>query len=501
LDANRRYPEKKRLNLNLTQSDLEARSGVTQSMLSCVESGDADNVTVGSLRKLAKALNCALVDLLPKRIRKTKHSQLLEAISIGLLKMAPVKVNACINLVYWMYSAVFLLITITLGGCTGTVVLKPEVQYSSNAPLIPAKIAVYFSPEFSAYSFTGEPYNQGYKAVVPVGQASVDVFRKLLPKIFREVIEVSSRKSEKDVVGIIEPSIEAFDFAGRWVGYSKTWASISYRLTVYSQSGDTITSWKETGSGDGPFVEGLSENRAPAVEKAIIDGASQIASSFRDTPEAMRWSRGLPLDGITAPADHQIVTQKLDSKFAKVTGEYAGIVTVTADPYLQFERQKETFACLNLDKVGILAIKLNIKNISSNRLFFDPSNVDLIFSSGSQEAIVQASIVAEQSTKDRPRFPMVSGGTGIAALPLLIFSLANAAATIAEDKERSIYLKSFDSQELKRAYFRGGTGIAGFIYFLIPSDEKYSSLKIPIIDTETATRYIVTLPLSSSEIH
>lgn len=414
--------------------------------------------------------------------------------------MTPVKVKARINLTHWMYSTVFLLITIILGGCTGTVVLKPAVKYLSAAPLIPAKIAVYFSPEFSAYSFTGEPYSQGYKAVVPVGQASVDVFRKLLPKIFREVIEVSSRKSEKDVVGIIEPSIEAFDFAGRWVGYSKTWASIGYRLTVYSQSGDTIASWKETGNGEGPFVEGLSENRAPAVEKAIIDGTSQIASSFHDTPEAMRWARGLPLDGVTAPASQQIINQNLDSKSAKISGEYVGIVAVTADPYLQLERQKEAFASLNLDKAGILAIQLNIKNISSNRLFFDPSNVKLIFSNGGQEEVVQASIVAEQSTKTRPRLPMVAGGTGIAALPLLVFSLANAAATIAEDKDRSIYLKSFDSQELKRAFFRGGTGIAGFIYFLIPSGEKFSSLEIPVIDTETATRYVVTLPLSSTEI-
>ena len=64
--------KKKRLDLGFTQSDLETRSGVTQSMISRVERGDADNVTVGILRKLAKALNCALVDLLPDEDKKNK---------------------------------------------------------------------------------------------------------------------------------------------------------------------------------------------------------------------------------------------------------------------------------------------------------------------------------------------------------------------------------------------------------------------------------------------
>jgi DNA-binding Xre family transcriptional regulator len=41
-------------------------------MISRVESGDADNVTVGILRKLAKALNCALVDLLPEADKKAR---------------------------------------------------------------------------------------------------------------------------------------------------------------------------------------------------------------------------------------------------------------------------------------------------------------------------------------------------------------------------------------------------------------------------------------------
>ena len=63
--------KRKRANLNLTQRDLEERSGVTQSMISKVEGGNADNVSIEILRKLAKALNCSVIDLLPESDKKS----------------------------------------------------------------------------------------------------------------------------------------------------------------------------------------------------------------------------------------------------------------------------------------------------------------------------------------------------------------------------------------------------------------------------------------------
>ncbi len=66
--------KRKRADLNLTQRDLEEKSGVTQSMISKVEGGNADNVSIGILRKLAKALNCSVIDLLPESDKKN-HSK------------------------------------------------------------------------------------------------------------------------------------------------------------------------------------------------------------------------------------------------------------------------------------------------------------------------------------------------------------------------------------------------------------------------------------------
>jgi transcriptional regulator with XRE-family HTH domain len=62
--------KRKRADLTLTQKDLEESSGVTQSMISKVEAGNADNVSIEILRKLAKALNCSVIDLLPESDKK-----------------------------------------------------------------------------------------------------------------------------------------------------------------------------------------------------------------------------------------------------------------------------------------------------------------------------------------------------------------------------------------------------------------------------------------------
>jgi len=64
--------KKKRRALKFTQQELERLSGITQSMISRIESGDSENVSIELLRKLAAALNCKVVDLLPE---SDKHAQ------------------------------------------------------------------------------------------------------------------------------------------------------------------------------------------------------------------------------------------------------------------------------------------------------------------------------------------------------------------------------------------------------------------------------------------
>jgi len=63
----------KRADSGQTQKDLSESSGVTQSMISKVEGKSADNVSIEILRKLAKALSCSVIDLLPESDKKKPY--------------------------------------------------------------------------------------------------------------------------------------------------------------------------------------------------------------------------------------------------------------------------------------------------------------------------------------------------------------------------------------------------------------------------------------------
>ncbi len=56
----------KRRECGLTQVELADLSGVTQSMISRVEQGEIENISINILRKLSVPLQCAPIDLLPE---------------------------------------------------------------------------------------------------------------------------------------------------------------------------------------------------------------------------------------------------------------------------------------------------------------------------------------------------------------------------------------------------------------------------------------------------
>lgn len=59
-----------RLDKSLTQKELAESSGVTQSMISKVEQGVSENISIEALRKLAKSLHCPVIELLPESDKK-----------------------------------------------------------------------------------------------------------------------------------------------------------------------------------------------------------------------------------------------------------------------------------------------------------------------------------------------------------------------------------------------------------------------------------------------
>ena len=56
----------------LSRKDLELKSGVKQETIVCLEQGitDVNNVKLGTLVKLSKALHCKVIDLVDKDLKK-----------------------------------------------------------------------------------------------------------------------------------------------------------------------------------------------------------------------------------------------------------------------------------------------------------------------------------------------------------------------------------------------------------------------------------------------
>jgi len=62
--------KRRRTSEGLTQVELSQKSALSQSQISQVEKGVSENITIGNLRNIAKALNCSVIDLLPESDKK-----------------------------------------------------------------------------------------------------------------------------------------------------------------------------------------------------------------------------------------------------------------------------------------------------------------------------------------------------------------------------------------------------------------------------------------------
>jgi len=52
--------KQRRIELNLSQNDLANETGLSRQYINKLETGKADNLTMGSLTKLMKALHCSI---------------------------------------------------------------------------------------------------------------------------------------------------------------------------------------------------------------------------------------------------------------------------------------------------------------------------------------------------------------------------------------------------------------------------------------------------------
>jgi transcriptional regulator with XRE-family HTH domain len=81
-----------RMALDWSQHDLAKKAGITQAQISRIEAGGGENVTIRTLRGIAKAFGCSVVELLPENDRRASKSRLptgaVEAKTVNLEELA-----------------------------------------------------------------------------------------------------------------------------------------------------------------------------------------------------------------------------------------------------------------------------------------------------------------------------------------------------------------------------------------------------------------------------
>lgn len=395
---------------------------------------------------------------------------------------------------------------LSLFGCSSTVTLKPTIS----GELIPAKIqksvAVNHTQEFLEYQQSVDAYGNRHEFILPIGAASDALLRKIYPRLFQHLVNLEGLKPQIASKGridvILQPEIEAFQFPLQSLK-GPYWAEVVYRFTLYTPEGNTIYSWMVKGWGEGGdgSIYGELGPIADSVDSAMSNAAKKFVNSFENVPEIKRWATGMPIESATASLDTQRIRSVPEFGANAQEGIYDGIVTARAKFYVLTVKGADEGK--ELGPTGLFGVRVLLRNIGNGRIEFDPSDFAFYAAGGQKLDPTPGSYVASALATRYGRLSPVAPGVGLAALPNLIIGLANAAADTAERKEIETQLHTWRREELHETLLSKGTEVEGLVFFPSSSSGLVSGeLQMPVVELETATRYIVRIPLmdSSSQV-
>jgi hypothetical protein len=388
-------------------------------------------------------------------------------------------------------------------GCTSTPKLRPALPLTAEQEKIQKTIAVLYSPEFREYKHVADPYHNKANVEFLIGSASVELFRSVFSRSSEEVKELDTLAHEREelqgVDVIIEPKINSFKYYSRMAGHWTYWADITYEIALTHPDGSSVTSWRIRGTGEGSGGLTFDEERswAKPVELAMQDAAEQLAASFHETPEAVRWLRGMPVEGATAPMESQTSCAAQDQSSGLAGVCYEGIVSAQARFNIEADPEVEK-AQAKLKEKGLAAVGLYLKNEGKHTLRVRRSNISLENPERQAVGPMPCSFFAAAATPYNVRLPPIIGGTGYAALPQLVFTLINLAVIHEEERESGNYSTIFKKYEFADVLLKEGDTAKGVLFFgFTPGDLSTTDLflLVPIVDLDSATRYVLKVPV------
>jgi hypothetical protein len=408
-----------------------------------------------------------------------------------------IRAGRFLSLFVYTLSCLFLL------GCTSTPSLKPSLPLTADQQKIEKSVAVLYSPEFREHKQVAEPYHNKANVQFLIGPASVELFRSVFSRSFEEARELDSLAyKQEDLQGIdviIEPKIKSFKFYSCRAGHWTYWADIVYEIALLRPDGSHASSWLIKGTGEGSGGSPFDEERtwANPVELAMQDAAGQLAASFRETPEAVRWFRRMSLEGASVPMESQTSCAPRDQSPAVTATCYDGIVSAQASFSIESDPEIEK-AQAKLKENGLVALSLYLKNEGKHTLRIRRAEISLASSERIALGPMPCTFFAAAATPYNVRLPNIIGGTGYAALPQLVFALINAGVSNQEERESGNYSATFKKYEFTDLLLKEGDTVKGVLFFgFTPRDLSTTDLflVVPVVDLDSAIRYVLKVPV------
>jgi hypothetical protein len=367
-------------------------------------------------------------------------------------------------------------------GCATTVPLHPEPPALVSTTRIDMTVGFHHDRHLLDDQRSVDAYGNGHEFILPLGTTSDTLLQSVYPRLFTRTVRLDKwPPGATPIDAAIRPEIGGFRFPLQNLK-GPYWAELRYDMTLLSPAGEEIHSWTVKGwgiSGDGSNY-GEFGPIAAAVEQAMASAGRKLADSFGQEPELQRWQHGLAAEQATAAQSDQRTGAEADGDRQAA---YPGVVSVAA----RISGRRTT---------GLAVVRIRIRNEGTSRLAVDPLTFSYApYGQPAIEPIPGAAVAAAVSARyGRIMPPPV--GTGIAALPNLFISLINAAADSAERQSLQASLAHWEKDELHERVVERGDAIEGLVFFpLPPAMPLTAELTPPLIALDTATRYIVRIPL------
>ncbi len=204
---------------------------------------------------------------------------------------------------------VLLALLSTLWGCTNNLQVKGDLPSPLISP-IPQSMGVLYDDQFRNYVYTEKSEDRG-KWVIDNGNAQIQLFQQVLPKLFHSVQEISALPTADSPAAtdlVIHPKVTDFQYSvPRETKFKVFEVWIKYNLTVYDANGVLIADWIATAYGKTPtaFMQSNEEAMNAAVIVALRDLGANLSIGALRVPEIKAWLEQHPPVTDDLPASAQ----------------------------------------------------------------------------------------------------------------------------------------------------------------------------------------------------